>query len=410
MPAVVPARDVPPQEPVSAARPRVCYVMSTTFTARAFLQDQLRALAERYEVQVVANETDPGALREMGIGVPVECIAIERKPSPGRDLRAVLALHRFLRRGRFDLVHSFTPKAGLLTAIAGIGTGIPRRLHTFTGQVWATRQGLARFLLKLLDRWIAFRAHWILVDSASQRDFLVRERIAARGKMHVLGAGSISGVDTSRFAPDADQRTTVRTELEISADSTLILFLGRLDPDKGVMDLARAFALTGAKEKDAHLLFVGPDEAGLEAKIRAACKAVAERLSFVGFTTRPEDYMAAADIFCLPSYREGFGTVVIEAAATGIPAIASRIYGVTDAVVDGETGILFEPGEVGEIARAMELLVREPARRRRMGDAARTRACELFSTERLTSEVLKFYAETAGLVPAANPATVVTGN
>jgi glycosyltransferase involved in cell wall biosynthesis len=141
---------------------------------------------------------------------------------------------------------------------------------------------------------------------------------------------------------------------------------------------------------------VGPDEECLTPVLQEIFSACADRVRFVGMTNRPEDYMAGADIFCLPSYREGFGSVIIEAAATGVPAVASRIYGLTDAVDDGETGLLHIPADVPSIDATLRTLVSDADLRARMGARARERAVMRFSSARVVAAQMAFYDELLG--------------
>src|SRR5262249_29157030 len=160
----------------------------------------------------------------------------------------------------FDLVQSVTAKAGLLAMVAAWATRIPVRVHTFTGQVWATRTGFSRAALKLLDKLVARAATFVLADSPSQREYLVAEGIIQPSKSAVLGKGSISGVDPARFRPDPSARRIVRESLAIAECAVTLLFVGRLHRDKGVLDLARAFARLADRRPDVHLVIVGPDE------------------------------------------------------------------------------------------------------------------------------------------------------
>ena len=370
---------------------KICVVVASEMTVRAFLLNHLQALARRYDVTVVANFSDTDCLTKLGLPVHARHVAIERKISPAADFSALMALTRLFRAERFRLVHSVTPKAGLLAMLAARMAGVPLRLHTFTGQVWVTRGGPMRTLLKAADRAIARNATQVLVDSPSQRDFLIGHGIVPAARSRVLAHGSISGVDTARFRPDTTARDQVRAGLGIASQATVYLYLGRLDRDKGLLDLAHAFAAVGAKNPDAHLLLVGPDEDRLCDALAAVVGACAGRLHLVSETDRPQDYFAAADVFCLPSYREGFGSTIIEAAAAGVPAIGSRIYGVTDAIVEGETGLLFEAGKVRELASIMEELASDPDKRRRMGENARQRAVRDFSSSVVTAALLEYY-------------------
>lgn len=375
------------------SRFRICIVVSDVMTVQAFLQDQIRALSEVYEVTVVANTDDQDALHRLRLNAELVPISISRPIRWSRDVRALLSLHSLFKQRKFDLIHSVTPKAGLLSVVAGRLAGVPTRIHTFTGQVWATASGWKRSLLKLADRVTAFCATHVLADSTSQLNFLVEEGVVSARKGRVLANGSISGVDVSRFCPDASARQRIRNEASIPEDAPVFLFVGRLNKDKGVLDLAKAFDRLAARRRDVHLVCVGPDEAGMEAQMRSICSSCESRLRFVGQTCMPEQYMAAADVLCLPSYREGFGTVVIEAAATGIPAIASRIYGLTDAVQDGITGWMHQPGEWEELADAMESLAANPSLTEQMGRQARDRVNQNFAAQILTGSLLAFYSE-----------------
>jgi len=361
--------------------------VASEITVRAFLVGHLRALVEQYDVSVVVNTNNPSFLDDLGLQLRVIPLRIERNIAPLRDLAALFALIGLFRRERFDLLHSVTPKAGLLAMLAGKMAGIRLRIHTFTGQVWATRSGFSRFLLKSMDRLLAACATHLLADSVSQRDFLVAEGVVRKAKVGVLAKGSICGVDSVRFHPDAAARQAIRKELGIKQKEVTFLFLGRLNRDKGVLDLAQAFTrLSG----DCRLLFVGPDEAGMQAEIESITEHH-PHVHFVAYTDKPATYMAAADVFCLPSYREGFGSVILEAAACGVPAIGSRIYGVTEAIEEGKSGFLFPPGDVDALAGIMRRLLENSSLRVQMGEYARQRAEHDFASQRVTEAWLEYY-------------------
>lgn len=381
------------QDRAAAQKPiRICLVVSSEMTVTAFLLQPLAALAQRYALHLVVNTPNPASLIR-GIQAEVISVPIERAISPWRDFVALFRLWRLFRQERFHLVHSITPKAGLLAMLAACLAGVPKRVHTFTGQVWVTRRGWKRMLLKTLDRVLAVCATNLLADSPSQRQFLIREGVVGGERITVLGQGSLSGVDENRFRPDPAVRSEIRRQCALPEEAVVFLFLGRLNQDKGVPDLARAFVQVAQRVPEAYLLVVGPDEANLAQeldKIGAECGA---RIRRIGHTDQPEHYMAAADVFCLPSYREGFGSVIIEAAATGLPAIGSRIYGVTDAIREGETGKLFTPGSLSELAALMEQLARDSSLRRTMGAQARMRAVQEFSSARMVQAWLTYYHE-----------------
>jgi len=370
---------------------KLCFVATIPAVVHAFMKGHIRASADKWSVKIVSYPAGAELLRDLNAQfIP---LAIERKPSPWRDLRALIQLVILFRREQFDLVHSITPKAGLLSMLAAWLAGVPVRIHTFTGQVWANKQGWKRAALKVFDKLIVSLATHVLVDSPSQRDFLVAEGVLKPGGGIVIGHGSICGVD-ARFHPDLQVRNEVRLALDIGAEQIMILFLGRLNRDKGILDLAAAFAAIAAYRTDVVLVLVGSEEDVAFGQVQEVCGVYRERLRRVSFTPNPERYMAAADIFCLPSYREGFGQVIIEAAASGVPTVASRIYGITDAVEENRTGLLFPAGDVPALTRALSSLIEDQLLRQRMGEAARMRAQSLFASEDITAGLLAIY-ETA---------------
>ena len=345
---------------------------------------------------MVANFGAQEVLENLPNNVTINSIPIKRQIRLVDDLKALWLLWRFFRREKFDLIHSVSPKAGLLSVTAGWLARTPNRLHTFTGQVWATRSGIVRVVLKLMDRLIAIFSTTILVDSPSQRDFLVQQGVVRPIDSLVLEKGSISGVDVERFHPDAKWRTTIRKELGVNDSAFLVLFVGRLKRDKGVIELVDAFVRLRQKRADALLVMVGPDEEGLQKVLSDEMGDNADSVHFIPFTKVPEHYMAAADLLVLPSYREGFGTVVIEAAACGVPAVASRIYGLSDAVEEGESGLLCEVYSVESLAEAMEKMALDEVLRMRYGQQALKRAREHFSQQHLTDVLLTLYAKFLG--------------
>jgi glycosyltransferase involved in cell wall biosynthesis len=362
-------------------------------TVLAFLKNHIAAATEHYDVSVVANTADAGFLRGLGLVATLHPVEIVRPISLWQDLSALRVLVGLFRQHNFDIVHSVSPKAGLLAMFAAMLAGVRHRVHTFTGQVWVTRRGWRRWMLRKADALLASLTSRILVDSPSQREFLVSEGVFDADKAEVIGKGSICGVDSARFHPDSEERRTLRDTLGIPQSDPVLLFLGRLNRDKGVLDLVEAFAALAQRFPEPRLLLVGPDEDGLAERIAQASGAAAGRVQRIDYTAQPERYMAAADIFCLPSYREGFGQVLVEAAAAGLPAVASRIYGITDAVVEGETGLLHPPGDVVAIQAALAQLICDAPRRAAMGERARRRALAEFSQAESTQGLMAFYGK-----------------
>lgn len=373
---------------------KICIVVATPMTVHAFLKDQIQFLSSHFEVTIAANFSENPGYKINWDKIKTVDIPLARPVKPAQDLKALFKLFLFFRENRFCAVHSITPKAGLLGMTAAFLARIPICMHTFTGQVWVTRRGISRWLLKNMDRLLGLFATHVYADSPSQRDFLVENKIVPFRKIKVLADGSISGVDLKRFQPDPLTRHQVRETLALTEECVMILFLGRMNPDKGIADLVRAFKKI--MSNTVHLVMVGPDENSMRNTLLRLAGQCSSRVHFMDYTTEPEKFMAAADIFCLPSYREGFGSVVIEAAACGLPAVASQIYGLTDAVVNGGTGLLYPPGDINRLNHALEKLVENPMLRKQMGRTARTRAIKLFNQDRLTRAMLSEYLSLTG--------------
>jgi glycosyltransferase involved in cell wall biosynthesis len=374
-------------------RKKIAIVTTSPLPVNFFLQDHVREMCKIYHVTIVVNalrREELGGVAELVDFIPMK---IHREISMLADIAALFGLYRLFRDKSFDLIHSLNPKAGLLCIIAAWLSGAKCRLHTFTGQVWVTRKGISRLLLKMMDKITARLATIVLVDSHSQRDFLVDEGVVTITKSRVLADGSISGVNLDRFYPDHKQRADVRNEIGISVDAKVVAYIGRLKRDKGVLDLAQAFVEVRQKIANAVLLLVGPDEEKLLPVIADILGENGVGYWHVPYTRNPENYMRTADILCLPSYREGFGTIVIEAAACEVPSIATRIYGLTDAVIDGKTGLLADVADIPGFASAIVGLLSNEELRIKLGVAARMRAEKLFRQERITQELLEVYSQ-----------------
>jgi glycosyltransferase involved in cell wall biosynthesis len=249
-----------------------------------------------------------------------------------------------------------------------------------------------RAILKTMDQITSRCATHLLSDSHSQAKFLVAEKVVSADTIEVLGSGSASGVDLLRFHPDFETRNRIRDGHAIPDEATVALFVGRLQPEKGIRELCVAFLAAVKLFPQLHLILVGPDEAGMEKYVRTVLAEASKNLHWVGLTNKPEEYMAAADFLVLPSYREGFGSVVIEAAACGIPSIGTDIYGLSDAIKDGKTGFLVPVGSAKALEAAILRLAHDATRRKRMGECALTRVLEQFRQDIVVEALLKYYA------------------
>ncbi len=372
---------------------KICFVVAIPVTAQAFLSDHIRALSEEYDVYLVANSELPDTMK----GLPLSgyhIVKIERGISLWNDLKGVFALKRYFKDMHFDAVHSVTPKAGLLTALAGFIARVPDRIHIFTGQVWANKTGFSRWLLKFMDKIIARLNTHILVDGEGQRQYLIQNGVVSKEKSLVLGKGSISGVNLERFSPSAEIREGIRAELRITADKVVFVFLGRLNHDKGLYELLPAFNRLAGERENVFLLLVGHDEENVAAHFSEYDNIIpGKNFCFYGLTNEPQRLLQAGDVFVLPTYREGFGSSVIEASAMGLPVICSDAYGVMDAMVDGVTGLRCKVGDEASLYNAMSAFVETPDLISRLGEAGRKRVQADFDGKEMSRLWVEFYRE-----------------
>ena len=373
---------------------KILVVASTPMTLQFFMMEQLAKLAEKYDVSIASNWPDQKLRTEFETKLATKTIHIniKREICIGRDIVSLLQLIFICCKLRPTIIHSITPKAGLLSSIAGLLCFVPCRIHTFTGQVWATASGMKRKILAFMDGIIGHCATDILIDSNTQREFLLANHIIRKGNSQVLGYGSVSGVNLQKFKPcSVEEKELRRQQLNLKSDDIVAIFIGRKKNDKGLNELLAAWSEVSPGNPKLKLLLVGPDEDDFTQKINAISAMLNGSIVNIDRVNDPEKYMQLADFFCLPSHREGFGSVLIEAGAVKLPALASDIYGIQDAVISEVTGILHPVGDKNAIAAGIKKLAENPALCADLGQAAYIRVCKEFDSNLLLNELLTFY-------------------
>ena len=369
---------------------KICIVVSTPMTVKAFLLKHIEHLSKSYKITVVAN-SELDLKKEYGINCISKNVDIHRKINLLSDLKSIFELYKFLKKEKFDLVFSVTPKAGLISSISSFFAGTKKRIHFFTGQVWVTKKGFFKLLLKSIDKLIAQLNTNSLIDSHSQRDFLINENVVLENKSKVLLSGSISGVDTNKFISNTEIKDALKNKYSIKENEIVFMFIGRLNIDKGILDLAETFKYLFSKYSNIKLFLIGPDEENITEKIGDLINN--QNVVRLDYVSNPQEILNVADILVLPSYREGFGTIVIEAASIGIPCIASDIYGLKDAIVDNKTGLLHTKKDINDMISKYEYAINNIEKIRGFGENAQKRIYNEFKDEFISIELKKYIDE-----------------
>jgi glycosyltransferase involved in cell wall biosynthesis len=352
-----------------------------------FLTGQVGYMKARgFEVRAVSSpgkELAEFAARE---GVRADPVPMSRAISPFDDLVALHRLVAKLREWRPHVVHSHTPKGGLLGMIGAWLARVPVRVYHIRGLPFVTASGARRSLLRWTEKVSCRLAHRVLCVSHSVRDAAVTEGLCPAQKVIVLAGGSGNGIDAEgRFNPqrvEPGTRETVRATYGIPPDAQVIGFVGRLVRDKGIVELADAWRLLREAFPNLRLLLVGPVELRDPVPPEVIQSLRSDpRVHLTGENWDTPPLYAAMDVVVLPSHREGFPNVPLEAAAMGLPVVTTTVPGCTDAVRHGVTGMIVPAGDDGSLAAALRLYLRDPDLRRRHGVAGRGRVLAEFRQE-----------------------------
>jgi glycosyltransferase involved in cell wall biosynthesis len=383
----------------TSPQPVVVHVM-TIAESLPFLRGQVRHVRRRgFAVHAI---TSPGPLLEAfrdTEGATVHAVEMTRRITPLADLRALLELWRTLRAIRPDVVHSHTPKGGLLGMVAGWLGRAPVRIYHLRGTPLLTAHGLRRVAVWAAEWTSCHLAHRVISVSGSLRDVAISERLCPPEKITVLASGSGNGVDAAvRFRPQGEVvRRATRELLGVPQDALVIGFVGRQVRDKGVVELARAWQVVRAAEPRARLLIVGPREPdpALPADVLEGL-AGDPRVHFTGDVRDPVRYYAAMDVVALPTWREGFSNVALECGAMELPIVGTAVPGVVDAIHDGVTGLLVPARDAAALAAALQRYLADPQLRARHGTAGRRLVTTEFRPEPIWEAIAATYAELLG--------------
>lgn len=313
-----------------------------------------------YEVVALSSpgkELDSVRNRE---GVKVVSVPMQRRMSPFKDLLSLWRLVKVFRREKPQMVHSMTPKAGLLCMMAAWMCRVPVRVHTFTGLVFPTAKGLTQKILIFTDRLTCACATHIIPEGQGVKADLENYRITSK-PLKVLGHGNVRGIDLNHYNPELPQVSAAAAEIRKKGVFTFV-FIGRLVRDKGINELVTAFKAVHERHPKTRLILVGPYEQTIDP---ISPQTVAEidshpAIEAVGMQRDIRPWLAASDALTFPSYREGFPNVVIEAGAMGLPSIVTDINGSREIIIEGQNGTIVPPADASSLEKAMEKFVVQP--------------------------------------------------
>ena len=372
---------------------KICFLASEPSSINVFWSEQIKICKNFFDTHIISNKQDSNYLNHLN--VVHKKIKIDRKPNLFQDIKLFFILYSYFKKKNFLITHSLTPKVGFITSLASYLKKTPFRIHTFTGQVWANKKGFKRWALILFDKIIFILSTHIIVDSLSQKKFLIENKIIKpkKKKTYVFGNGSISGVNIKKFY-FLNKKRSLRKKYKINPDHKIILYVGRINIDKGLFDLVKSFNYIKKDFPRISLILVGLEDGLSLEKIKSLIKEDFKKdFYYFHYTEKPEEFMNLADVLCLPSYREGFGQVVIESAACKLPAVVSDIYGLADSIKNNFTGFFFKSGNINDLSGKLKKILNNDQLRYKMSTQAQSRAINQFSNTIIKRDTKKFYAD-----------------
>ena|SRR5690606_35934932 len=340
---------------------KIIRLATVPMSLNILLKGQLKFLAQFFNVVGISShgaDLQTVALRE---GVSTVAVNMERSISPVKDAIALFKLYQQFKKHKPLIVHSITPKAGLLSMLAGKMAGVPIRMHTFTGLIFPTRTGMMQKLLIKMDQLLCWAATNIYPEGKGVKNDLISFKITSK-PLKILANGNVNGINLEYFSTaqiDLSTQVDLKKELGILSTDHVFIFVGRLVGDKGINELIEAFGKL--ETKNAKLLLVGSLESELDPLKEHTLNEINTNKNIVsiGFQSDVRPYFAISHCLVFPSYREGFPNVVMQAGAMGLPSIVSNINGCNEIVVEGENGTIIPVKNVEALQQAMEKMMED---------------------------------------------------
>ena len=368
-------------------KPKIIRSTTVPQSLDSFCNGVLKELSKEYEVVAVSSPGEALDIVSRREGVRTIAVPMERHISLMNDLRSLWQMWRVMRRERPDLVHSMTPKAGLICMMAAWLARVPRRVHMFTGLVWPTSTGLKRRILMATDWLTCACATHIIPEGEGVKNDLLSHHIT-RKPIKVLGYGNVKGIDMEHYNPALFSNVSHQ-------EGFTFVFVGRIVRDKGINELVAAFDRLHEDYPDVRLVLIGPREDDLDPVLPATLERInsGNGILAVGPQSDVRSFYASSDALVFPSYREGFPNVVIEAGAMGLPSIVTDINGSREIIIDGQNGVIVPPRDEEALYQAMKRFVEQPDEIAAMAQKARGLIASRYEQSYVRQCLYDFYHE-----------------
>lgn len=332
------------------------FITTTIPTTLGFFKGNLRYLSEWFDVCAISSQAENLIAVGEREGVRTYCIPMVRPIALFKDFICLFKFILFFFKARPYVVHGNTPKASMLSMVSAWITRVPVRIYMCHGLRYQGTQGKMRKLLMLMEKLTCACATEVICVSNGVRDTFAKDGICPKSKSTVLGAGSATGLDIEHFNPDIVESNVMRTELGLSEDDFVFIFVGRIVGDKGINEMVAAFNRLSEEYHHAHLVLIGNEELEQNPITEDSRNVIQsnKRIHAIGRRSDVRPYLKDADAFVFPSYREGFGMVLIEANAMGTPAISSDIIGCNEIIIEGENGTLIPSKDEESLYKTMK--------------------------------------------------------
>ncbi len=377
-------------------KPKLIRITTIPLSLEKLLEGQLHFMNQFYEVTASFRRKRRLQKLEISEGIKTHPIELTRQITPLQDLKAVYHLYKFLKKEKPLIVHSHTPKAGIVGMMAARMAGVPHRLHTVAGLPLMETTGVKRMVLNFVEKLTYFFATKVYPNSKGLKDFIEFEKLTTPKKLKIIGAGSSNGIDTTYFDPSLFSETeilTIRTDWNIPSTDFVFIFVGRLVADKGINELVAAFATLSEENTNITLLLVGPFEDELDPLLPETLSQIEQNKKIIttGYQQDVRPFFAIANALVFPSYREGFPNVVMQAGAMGLAAIVSNINGCNEIVEDKVNGLIVPPKNKKELQSAMENLLLNQSLKHTLGNNARKSISSRFERKQMWQAIYSEY-------------------